>query len=205
MKWNQRKLPSTHPTQAYLFFNRMKTDKFSRCSPPVLNIPLSFSPCGLTHLDLPWLQMATPAVWISSMGPFVSLYQIHWNNTLIYLMWYTLIPPFMMRQCFMLSHLKICHVYNITLHRSTIYWTKMIFFVVLLHPLSPTIVTINIKWHGHHHILHCLPWDALLGVAATFSCCLFVGLSASSFVLSAWKASSVVMRSGPWLGHWKMS
>lgn len=108
-------------------------------------------------------------------------------------------------QCFMLSHLKICHMYNITLHRSTIYWTKMGFFVVLLHPLSPTIVTFNIKWHGHHHILHCLPWDALLGVAATFSCCLFVGLSASSFVLSTWKASSVGMRSGPWLGHWKIS
>lgn len=52
-------------------------------------------------------------------------------------------------QCFMLSHLKICHMYNITLHRSTIYWTKIIFFVVLLHPLSPTIVTFNIKWHGH--------------------------------------------------------
>ncbi len=37
--------------------------------------------------------------------------------------------------------------------------------------------------------------------AADFSCCLFVGLSAFSFVFSKWNACSIVLRSGDWLGH----
>ena len=37
--------------------------------------------------------------------------------------------------------------------------------------------------------------------AAVFSCCLFVGLSAFSFVFSKWNACSIGLRSGDWLGH----
>ncbi len=37
--------------------------------------------------------------------------------------------------------------------------------------------------------------------AADFSCCLFVGLSAFSFVFSKWNACSIGLRSGDWPGH----
>ncbi len=37
--------------------------------------------------------------------------------------------------------------------------------------------------------------------AADFSCCLFVGLSAFSFVFSKWNACSIGLRSKDWLGH----
>ncbi len=37
--------------------------------------------------------------------------------------------------------------------------------------------------------------------AADFSCCLFVGLSASSFVFSKWNACSIGLKSGGWHGH----
>lgn len=40
--------------------------------------------------------------------------------------------------------------------------------------------------------------------AASFSCCLFVGLSASSFVSSKWKTSSIGLGTGGWLGHWRI-
>ncbi len=40
--------------------------------------------------------------------------------------------------------------------------------------------------------------------AATLSCCLFVGLSAFSLVFSNWKACSIGLRSGDWLGHWRI-
>ncbi len=36
---------------------------------------------------------------------------------------------------------------------------------------------------------------------ADFSCCLFVGLSAFSFVFSKWNACSIELKSGDWLGH----
>ncbi len=36
---------------------------------------------------------------------------------------------------------------------------------------------------------------------ANFSCCLFVGLSAFSFVFSRWNACSIWLKSGDWLGH----
>ncbi len=36
--------------------------------------------------------------------------------------------------------------------------------------------------------------------AADFSCCLFVGLFASSFVFSKWNACSIGLKSGDWLG-----
>ncbi len=37
--------------------------------------------------------------------------------------------------------------------------------------------------------------------AADFSCCLFVGLSAFSFVFSKWNACSIGLSFGDWLGH----
>ncbi len=37
--------------------------------------------------------------------------------------------------------------------------------------------------------------------AADFSCCLFVGLSAFSFVFRKWNACSIGLKSGDWLGH----
>ncbi len=37
--------------------------------------------------------------------------------------------------------------------------------------------------------------------AADFSYCLFVGLSAFSFVFSEWNACSIGLQSGDWLGH----
>ncbi len=40
--------------------------------------------------------------------------------------------------------------------------------------------------------------------AADFSCCLFVGLSAFSFVYSKWNACSIGLKSGDWLGHCKI-
>ncbi len=40
--------------------------------------------------------------------------------------------------------------------------------------------------------------------AADFSCCLFVGLSAFSFVFSKWNACSIRLKSGDWLGHCKI-
>lgn len=41
--------------------------------------------------------------------------------------------------------------------------------------------------------------------AAAISCCKFVGFSAFSVVFNTWKALSVGLRSGDWLGHWKCS
>lgn len=41
--------------------------------------------------------------------------------------------------------------------------------------------------------------------AAALSCCLLVSVSASSFVFSTWKAYSLGLRSGDWLGHWRIS
>ncbi len=40
--------------------------------------------------------------------------------------------------------------------------------------------------------------------AADFSCCLFVGLSAFSFVFSKWNACSIGLRSGDWPGHFRI-
>ncbi len=40
--------------------------------------------------------------------------------------------------------------------------------------------------------------------AATLSCCFFVGLSAFSLVFSNWKACSIGLRSGEWLGYWRI-
>ncbi len=37
--------------------------------------------------------------------------------------------------------------------------------------------------------------------AADFSCCLFVGRAAFSFVFSKWNSCSIGLRSGDWLGH----
>lgn len=42
-------------------------------------------------------------------------------------------------------------------------------------------------------------------VFTAFSCHLFEGLSAFSFVSSYWKACSIRLRSGDWLGHWRIS
>ncbi len=41
--------------------------------------------------------------------------------------------------------------------------------------------------------------------AADFSCCLFVGLSAFSFVFSKWNACSIGLISGYWLCHCRIS
>ncbi len=40
--------------------------------------------------------------------------------------------------------------------------------------------------------------------SADFSCCLFVGLSAFSFLFSKWNACSIRLISWDWLGHFRM-
>ncbi len=50
----------------------------------------------------------------------------------------------------------------------------------------------------------CVSWFVMLCQAFTatdFSCCLFVGLSAFSFVFSKWNKCSIRLKSGDWLGH----
>lgn len=54
--------------------------------------------------------------------------------------------------------------------------------------------------HRHHQMLFFLPWDALQHLYCSccqFRLCLYFGFS-------NWKACSVRLRSGDWLGHWNI-
>ncbi len=75
----------------------------------------------------------------------------------------------------------------------------MFIFNILLNPLQAmtalSLELITRDWVSSFVML-CQAFTA-----ADFSCCLFVGLSAFSFVFSKWNACSIGLRSGDWLGH----
>ncbi len=101
------------------------------------------------------------------------------------------------------AHSPISRGSNLIGQRNIIKWWKFSFFIFCWESFAGN-DCLNSGTHGHHQRLGFLFCDALPVLEADFSCCLFVGLSASSFVFSKWNAYSIGLKSDNWLGHYRI-